>query len=130
MPTVAITVENIEEFRGNLKIQPGDLGDDIWTVFDLHVFVSMKNCRVVDLKDLVSTKNELEDPKFVAGIKADPRQTAFDFMEKAVSTSGRKRSPLEVKRLPSGGYSILDGNATAQVLMFIKWSEVPVRIIE
>jgi hypothetical protein len=53
---------------------------------------------VVPLSKLVSHKNELEDPKFMAGLKKDPRQTATYWIFKAMADEPgtEKRAPLDV----------------------------------
>ena len=120
-----INIKNIEDFRGDLKIQTGDLPFDIWDIFDYSKFKSIANTQIVSLDKINSTKNELLDEKFLAGEKNDPRENAFEFMKKAASNKIDKRAPIEV----TSNFHIIDGNATAQVLMLAGWKEVAVEII-
>ena len=76
---VAISALNIEYFRGELTFtEGGDLPYNLWSVFSRNAY---DNCLTAELLvrvgKPVSRKNELQDPKFVAGLKEDPRQTAF-----------------------------------------------------
>lgn len=84
--------------------------------------------QVVPLSTLLSTKNELADPKFLAGLKNDPRQNAILDMT-AAAQGGRKRVPLDVVDNGDGTYTIIDGNATAQAAMLAGWSHIPMRIV-
>lgn len=124
----AITTENIESFRGSLLLKPGELPFKMWDVFDREAFEQSKSGSIVPLNTLVSTKNELADPKFLKGLKQDPRLTAFQFSTSAAQGNNKKREPLTVKDPVNGKYEIVDGNATAQMLMFVGWSEVPIII--
>lgn len=124
----AITTENIESFRGSLLLKPGDLPFKMWDVFDLEAFEQSKSSSIVPFNTLISTKNELEDPKFLKGLKQDPRLTAFQFFTSAAQENNNKREPLTVKGPVNGKYELVDGNATAQMLMFVGWSEVPIII--
>lgn len=123
-----ITLANVEEFRGGLKLKTGDLPYDIWQVFDREKFDANPAARLVDIACLVSTKNELLDPKFMRGEKADPRQNAFHFMTAAAAGTNPRRAPLRVVAGGNARFWIIDGNATAQVLMFVGWQKVPVQI--
>ena len=125
-----ITTQNIENFRGALSLKPGDLPYGMWKVFDRAAYDAAKNARIVTVQSLVSTKNQLLDPKFVNGDKADPRQTAFNFMNSAALGLNDRRPPLKVYISDTDSFQILDGNATAQVLMLVGWSEVPVEIVD
>jgi hypothetical protein len=126
----AITTRNIEDFRGALTLKPGDLPYELWKVFDRLAYESAENPRIVPVQNLVSPKNQLLDPKFISGKKADPRQTAFNFMSSAALGLNDKRPPLKVYVGDQASFQILDGNATAQVLMLVGWSEVPVEIVD
>jgi hypothetical protein len=126
----AITTENIECYRGALTLRSGDLPFDIWKVFERAAFDVTENARVVAVQSLVSTKNQLLDPDFVNGIKADPRQTAFKSMTSAALGFNERRLPLKVFKADLNSFQIVDGNATAQVLMLVGWKEVPVEIVE
>src|SRR5580698_2307946 len=110
----AITAENIETYRGSLTLKNGDLPYDIWDVFERADYNATKNARIVKVNNLISSKNELLDQKLISGKKADPRQTAFEFMKSAASGLSRKRSPLKVYIGNRGAFHIMDGNATAQ----------------
>jgi hypothetical protein len=130
MTTCAITTGNIERFRGELTLKPGDLPYEIWDVFDRAAFDAAENAYVVQVQCLVSTKNQLLDPRFQQGEKTDPRQTAFNLMSSAAMGHRARRPPLKVLPIREHSYQIKDGNATAQVLMLVGWSEVPVEIPE
>ena len=81
MKNFRITLKNIREFKGTLDIQAGSLPFEIWQIFDQRVFEALGgNGHLVPISTVVSTKNQLLDPKFVAGKKQDPRQNAFDKM--------------------------------------------------
>ena len=101
---------------------------DIWAIFDRSAFDGRSNGLIVPLDRIVSTKNELLDQKFLAGEKLDPRQTAFNHMTLAAKSHGPKRVPLSVHKKTDEIFTILDGNATAQVLMLTGWNEVPVLV--
>lgn len=125
-----ITTENIETFRGGLSLKHGDLSCEIWEIFDRNAFDTGHDAHIVSVHKLVSTKNQLLDQKFLSGEKPDPRQTAFTLMKNAALGLNSKRKPLSVCRDMNGAYEVIDGNATAQVLMFVGWNEVPVEVIE
>jgi N12 class adenine-specific DNA methylase len=124
--TSPITTANINDFAGAVDIAPLKAETDNLTgAFDLS-----KPHTLVPLSSLVSDKNELEDPKFKAGLKKDPRQTAADWMVKAIKgeDNAKKRAPLDVYPIGGGQYGITDGNATAQAMMLAGWSQAPVNI--
>jgi len=125
-----ITVHNIDNFRAGLDINSGDLPYDIWRVFDFSEFQCGKSPLLVPLSNLISIKNELTDERYIAGTKPDPRLTALNHMRKAGLGCAKGRGPLQVRKLPNGLFEILDGNATAQVLMMAGWREAPVEIID
>ncbi|MBP7950374.1 MAG: hypothetical protein KA004_12025 [Verrucomicrobiales bacterium] len=110
---VAALAARKNNFRGAFVIEPGAF-------------------KLVRLSQLISTKNELQDKKFIAGLKKDPRQTAADWIVKAIENEAgaKKRDPLDVIDNQDGTYTIVDGNATAQALMLAGWSAVPVRIVD
>ena len=124
-----ITVATIESFRDGLNISRGDLPFDIWQVFDRKVFEACSTARIVSVAKLVSLKDERQDPEFLAREKPDPRQRAFDQMVAAAQGLIDRRGPLKVVEKPDGTFTILDGNATAQVLMLAGWKEAPVELV-
>ena len=126
---VPITVETVENFRGDLKIFPGDLPFDIWQVFDRKAFEACSTARIVAVAKLVSVKDERQQPSFVGGEKADPRQRAFDRMVAAARGSINRRAPLKAVQKPDGAFHVLDGNATAQVLMLAGWKRAPIELV-
>jgi hypothetical protein len=128
--TTEITLENIEHYRGHLTIKRGDLPYDKWELFNRASFDALKpEARaLVSLREIVSTKNQLQDEKFLAGQKPDPRLTAFIKMCEAGQGKGSPRDPIVVRKDSRGKYLVLDGNATAQVLMLVGWVEMPVEI--
>ena len=128
MKSAHITTRNIESYRGTLTIRVGDLAGDIWSVFDRSIFHSIVDARIVPLDQIISIKNQLEDTKFVNGQKPDPRQSALERMREAASGICSGREPLTVEANSNGTYTILDGNATAQVLMLAGWKEVAVQL--
>lgn len=127
---VAITALNIENFRGELTFTKGDLPYDLWSVFSRNAYDNCATAEILPVANLVSHKNELQDPKFVAGLKEDPRQTAFHRMTVAGRDRSAGREPLKVRAVANGSFDVIDGNATAQVLMLVGWQEVPVQRIQ
>ena len=83
---VFITKSNINDFRGQVDVSALAKYRDRYTqAFDFSEDdLQNGSVRLVPIESLVSTKNELEDPKFKAGIKKDPRQTAANMMVKAI----------------------------------------------
>jgi hypothetical protein len=127
---VAITALNIEDFRGELTFTKGDLPYNLWSVFSRDAYDNCAPAGIVPVAKLVSRKNEVQDPKFVAGLKEDPRQTAFHRMTVAARDGSVGREPLKVRPAANGSFDVIDGNATAQVLMLVGWQEVPVQRIQ
>lgn len=125
-----ITVNNIDGYRGAVVIGPSDLQCDMWDVFDKKLFEGAAQTAIVELKDIVSTKDQRADQKFLAGMKADPRETALAHMRKAATEKRGGREPIKVSKHSDGLYYVIDGNATVQVLMMAGWSRVPVSIVE
>jgi hypothetical protein len=68
--------------------------------------------QMVNTRDIVTTKDEDKDPKFVAGLKAHPVTTAAKFMAKAIRGEVPHRSPLLLRRRADGKHEVIDGNAT------------------
>jgi hypothetical protein len=122
--TEKITSSNIESVRG--KVDSSKLTKHADKIDG--AFTTDANTRVVHVNSLVSPKNELTDPKFVAGKKSDPRQTATDRMVEAIERGGAKRDPLKVEDNGDGTYTIKDGNATAQAAMLAGWNHLPVHV--
>jgi hypothetical protein len=100
----------------------------MWDIFDKSAFDASPNAKVVLLKHLVSTKDERFDPRYLSRKKDDPRHVALRHMEQAAANRTRKRVPLNVIEDADGLLFVIDGNATAQVLMMAQWLEVPVII--
>jgi len=125
---VRITVGNIEEFRGEVTVAQGDLAFDVWQVFDRMYFEGTPNCMMVELSRLISTKDQLQDPQFRGGKKRDPRETAYLRMLDAAVGRIAPRPPITVIAEQDGRLRIIDGNATAQVLMLAGWAQVPVEV--
>ena len=123
---IAITTSNVGDFKGDLALGAGDLPFDIWRVFSQPAGSQIAPVRIVPVSQLVSGKNQLLDERFLAGLKLDPRQTAFERMVRAGRGDIPGREPLRVKKRSDGRLDVTDGNATAQVLMLVGWSEVPV----
>ena len=98
-------------------------------MFDRSAFDSCKTGKIVPIEKIVSTKNQLLDPKFIAGQKADPRQTAFKWMTAAAKGETKRREPITATSGSDGAFLVDDGNATIQVLMFVGWAEAPVEIV-
>jgi N12 class adenine-specific DNA methylase len=123
-----ITTANISTYAGNVDTTALQGRQKDWK----QAFDWQPGVPVVPLSKLVSPKNELEDPKFKAGLKKDPRQNAADWILKAMQgePGAKKRAPLDVSANPDGTYTIHDGNATAQALMLAGWKAVPVNVIE
>jgi len=124
-----ITAANIEDFRGTIAFGPGDLPFDLWEIFDERTFRAAGDGRIVPLENIVSTKNPLADPRFLAGEKPDPRQTAFDRMVSAGKGLIDRRPPLKAQLSDDGMFYIEDGNATVQVLMLVGWAAAAVEVL-
>jgi hypothetical protein len=124
-----ITSETVEDFRGALDIRRGDLPFDVWQVFDRKAYEACSTKRIVPVAKLVSVKDERENREFAAGEKPDPRQRAFDHMTAAGRGVIDRRAPLRVVEKPDGTFHVLDGNATAQVLMLAGWQSAPVELV-
>lgn len=128
-----ISTANISDYAGNVDVSglaayPEALQDAFafspWDAVEGRV-------RVVPLATLISHKNELQDARFLAGEKPDPRQTAANWMLKAIEKdpSAKKRAPLDVADNGDGTFTIIDGNATAQAAMLAGWTKIPVRVV-
>jgi hypothetical protein len=123
-----ITTENIGEYAGEVDVSElAKYPDALRQTFNLAPKDSA--VQVVPLSSLVSLKNELESPRFLAGTKKDPRQTAADAMVRNIENrGGKKRDPLDVADNGDGTFTIRDGNATAQAAMLAGWSLIPVKV--
>jgi hypothetical protein len=120
-----ITTANIEDFRGD--VNTAELAK--FAGNETAAFTATDKSQWVKLSKLISNKNELTDPKFLAGQKADPRQKAAQGMLSALRGEGAARKPLTVYRNADGTYTIIDGNATAQAAMLAKWDKVAVEVV-
>lgn len=127
-----ITTANIAEYAGNVDVSAirGREGD-IWKAFDRSKLDPQAG-RLVAVDSLISTKNELLDPKFLAGKKNDPRQNAANAMGWSLDGDPRNtkgpREPLDVTANEDGTFTIIDGNATAQAAMLAGWKTLPVNV--
>lgn len=128
---VRITTANIQEYAGNADVSPikGREAEGLAKAFQPN----SGNTAVVPLDTLIITKDELKDPKFLAGKKADPRETAAKAMGWGIDGDPRNtkgpREPLSVSDNGDGTFTVVDGNATAQAAMLAGWSRIPVRVI-
>lgn len=129
MDSIQITTQNIEDYRGGLRLRVGDLPFGMWQVFDRSAFDDYGMGLIVPIEKIVSTKNQLLDPKFIANQKNDPRQTAFKRMTAAAQSGTKRREPITATRASDGTFLVGDGKATVQVLMFVGWDKVPVEIV-
>ncbi|HEU5069211.1 MAG TPA: hypothetical protein VFV96_02230 [Verrucomicrobiae bacterium] len=129
MDSVRITTQNIEQYRGKLGFRLGDLPFEMWQVFDRSAYDACGTGMIVPIEKIVSTKNQLLDPKFIAGQKGDPRHTAFKWMTAAAKGQTKRRDPITATSARDGTFLVNDGNATIQVLMFVGWPEAPVAIV-
>jgi hypothetical protein len=102
---------------------------DIWQVFDRSAFDSCASAITVPIERIVSTKDQLMDPKFIAGQKDDPRLTAFRCMTAAAKGETKRRDPITTIRATDGTFLVLDGNATVQVLMLVGWDQAPIQLV-
>jgi hypothetical protein len=126
-----ITSANISQYAGNVDVSAiqGKNGE-IWRMFDRDQ-LDPQTGRLVQISQLVSTKDELRDPKFLAGTKQDPRQNAADAMGRSLDGAPRNtkgRAPLDVYAGSDGTFTIIDGNATAQAAMLAGWNVLPVNV--
>lgn len=128
---VRITTANIQEYAGNADVSPikGREAEGLAKAFQPN----SGNTAIVPLDTLIITKDELKDPKFLAGKKADPRETAAKAMGWGIDGDPRNtkgpREPLSVSDNGDGTFTVVDGNATAQAAMLAGWSRIPVRVI-
>jgi len=121
-----ITVNNIEDFRGDLIFKRGDIKFNTWDIFDINKFNNINNTTVIDLNKLISNKNELMDENYLNNVKKDPREKAFNLMIKASLGEIDKREPIKITK----DFYIVDGNATVQTLMLLSWTnKIPVEIV-
>jgi RNA polymerase sigma factor (sigma-70 family) len=118
----SIVYANVEDSRGtvdssrlaNVPENEATLG----TIFNTKASGSF----VVKLDKLISPVNELNDEGFVAGKKADPRQTAINRMVSNLNgETFTPREPIDLADNGDGTYTIIDGNATSQGLMLAGW---------
>jgi hypothetical protein len=63
-----ISTKNIREFAGNVSIKDGSLEPNVWRAFSRQEFSQAGTAaQMVPLDTLISTKNELEDPRYLRG---------------------------------------------------------------
>jgi hypothetical protein len=128
---VRITTANIKDYAGDADVSPivGREAEGLAKAFQPN----SGNTAVVPLDKLIVTKDELKDPKFLAGKKADPRETAAKAMGWGIDGDPRNtkgpREPLSVSDNGDGTFTVVDGNATAQAAMLAGWSRIPVRVV-
>jgi RNA polymerase sigma factor (sigma-70 family) len=128
-----ITSASIQNYAGNVDVSELAKLKNLPRAFNIEQEkISAGKTLIVPIEYLISNKNELADPKFLAGIKKDPRQTAADWMVKAIKgePGSKKRDPLDVIDNGNGTYTIVDGNATAQAAMLAGWSRLPVNVVK
>ena len=65
-------------------------------------------------------------PAKTPGENAGPALNAAKFMLAASRGLVARRAPLSVRRLPGGGYLVVDGNATLAAVSRYGWRAVPV----
>ena len=80
-----------------------------------------EHTRVVQIDQLVSTKDEMQSKK-----PLDSRVVAARFMVKSIVENGPAREPLTVEKQTGGKYLILDGNATMQAAKLAGWTKLPI----
>lgn len=123
-----ITKANIADYAGNVDASRLiGRNPDLWNAFDKQAF-DRDGGKIVPVAALVSHKNETASFKFQMGLKGDPRQTAADFMVRALNKEPgvKKRAPIDVLDNGDGTFTIDDGNATAQAAMLAGWDVLPV----
>ena len=126
---VEITPDNIQQFAGSLRLTAADV-PDTWTIFDRAQFDALGDRgMLLPLAKVASTKDELTDPKFLAGQKPDPRATVLARFADAAAGTLAKRAPITVEPR-DGRYYVKDGNATVQVLMLAGRRLVPAQILQ
>jgi len=124
---IYIATENIEKYRGDLVFDALEISFKVWDIFDSEKYVNLTDTKMISIDKLISTKNQLLDEDYLKGLKKDSRQNAFELMKKASLGEIPKREPLKITK----DFHIIDGNATAQVLMLLSWKgKVPVEVIE
>lgn len=125
-----ITFGTIDRYRGALTIDSSSLTCGMWDIFDKQSCDAAPGAKIVPLTSIISTKDQRTDRKFLAGLKADPRQVAFDRMREAATKQGSRRGPITVVEHSDGMFYVIDGNATVQVLMLAAWKDVPVSVLQ
>jgi len=133
-----ITSKNIQENAGTVDVSTLKASRDgaIPKMFDLSKLreakAAGKVAKIVPIASLVSLKDETQDPKFKAGMKADPRQTAANAMVATYNglPGSKRRAPLDVTDNGDGTFTIIDGNATAQAAMLAGFPFLPVIVQE
>lgn len=105
--------------------------EHIFRYFDKDKFDADPRSRLVNVKDLVSTKDERDDPRVLSGEKADPRATAAKFMAQSARGEAPTRAPIAVTPHEdgSGRLRVLDGNATTQVAQMAGWEHMPATVL-
>lgn len=93
-------------------------------------FKDNPEAQIVPVASLRTNKNQNDDPKYVAGLKAHPVTTAAKFMAKAIAGQAERRDPISVRDNGDGTYEVLDGNATSQAAMMAGWEFMPVMVSE
>lgn len=130
MKEVKITLCNIDKYLGDLALDIELFPTNIWDVFDERSYRLRDHTDIISLSLVICTKNQLTDPRFLSGEKRDPRQTAYNRMLDASKGLIDKRDPITVAMNKDGTCSIIDGNATSQVLMIMGWKNIPIQIVD
>jgi hypothetical protein len=126
---MTLNLANKHEWATGLDLPVGDFRYDMWDVFDRQVFDAGVGMSVVPIESIDCLKDYSREPAVQAGLKLDPRLTAFERMVAAANGRIQKRRPIEVSPSSDGRLLVLDGNATVQVLMLAGWKSVPVELV-
>ncbi len=125
---VEITTDTIAQHAGGLSLPVAV--PDTWTIFDRAAFDALGDRgMLLPLAKVVSTKDELADPKFLAGLKPDPRATVLARFADVAAGKLQPREPITVEAR-DGRYYVKDGNATVQALMLAGQTHVPAQILQ
>lgn len=126
-----ISLSNITDHQPLFEVDPAALPESaMWKVFDEAAFGAAHSKELVSLDRVISRKDQSKDPKFMRREKPDPRETAYRFMVANVNGENLPRAPISVTAQEDGTFEVVDGNATAQVIMLAGWNTIPCVIVD
>lgn len=98
------------------EVLPAEIEDGLTALPEDHslYFILEEAVKLVSVSDLVSLR-----------ARHDGIQRANGFMAAAARGELPKRKPIKVEQLPDGKWLVVDGNSTAMIARFSKWSTIP-----